>query len=1150
MVRLTQNSFLGGQLDYEMMGRQDFARYAKGASRLVNFNIMRRGGICKRQGFDRVLDLSALGLGAYVDNGVRKVPKVRLIPFAHTKDKGYVILVSSGRMWAVRSDKSADPYNQQHEIGTPAQVFNVVNSDGGTSIPYVGDEIDELDYQQCGDVLFIAHQNHPPAKITHGIEAGTNNDYFTYEQIAVRTSASGTPAISGCTLSRSAVQCYGAAVTEKYVATAVFSSGETVPCSEYYSTTTDNTPSSESHKTNTWAGTTYYLPWTESQKITIKVTPRARTMPDGTIEYPSEIRLYKKAFNYYGLIATAKVAWGGYAVKALTSDVVGKNGATTYYDDELEEEMPYSWVEEGNPLSSGWDPADGNPMFFVSDWNHATGGDDGRSDIRLLENGLTYSMRLSDGSAVQAGSQVKIGLGGEYASFDNYLYAAVTETGETLSRYDEDEGGYVTWYVDEEDAKAALLEWNQEKGIQPITDTEPSSGFVVNVATAYFTHVANKCRRFVVRAHSTATVTARVAAWSNSDADVDTANADGVVSWIARATAGNDAESGTYMSEITPVFNPDTGKVTSVQVEDFDSFRSRMMTGAFETWRRSLDDYGREIVLTLGTGSWRYLRIYAGDVENGQLVEGNDLVMGFVVARTPSSAPKAITIDDRNTVPDSSVTPLEPIDNSLFSGAGNYPASVSLTQQRLVWASSKNDPARIWMSQVGDFYTYNPHQIQVPDDPIDFVVPVTRFAKINHIVEMRKLLMFNSACEWMVDSASSVSGLTYETIQAYPQSYSGSSARLKPLVCNNSVVFCERSGQSVRRFAWDLTNDGFAGKDVSILSSSIFESNPIVDWTYQQFPYSTVWCALADGTAASFEYMEEQDILAWATHRYGDAKSRNGKFRCFATTYSLSPALDMMYDATAREHATHEAVFAVVENGYYDDGGTWIPTGQWIERMRVRSAPKDSVYHSLCMDGLRVLNKTNRALPMDVQYTAPDTYAWMNLKQNEGLVYLEKAKKDGSEVGGALTPITREAALARLLDPDDADVEIYEGYCFMSEYMSVFPVISRSVTGAGQMDIKDIGNVALRLMASSGGTVRAEGCPETEPIRYDDDPGAIKTPKFLGNGVVQFFDVDAANVKPVGINTRDGRFHVEQDLPWPFTMLMFELDVETEVSRG
>ena len=220
------------------------------------------------------------------------------------------------------------------------------------------------------------------------------------------------------------------------------------------------------------------------------------------------------------------------------------------------------------------------------------------------------------------------------------------------------------------------------------------------------------------------------------------------------------------------------------------------------------------------------------------------------------------------------------------------------------------------------------------------------------------------------------------------------------IICNNSLVFCERTGQTVRRFAYDISNDGFAGRDVSILSASIFEYNSIVDWTYQQFPYSTLWCVMKDGTLASFEYMEEQDIMAWLTHRLGG----DGKAICVATSYAVSPALDDIENVDEYEYATHEEIFAVVKR----------QGSLWLERMRPRTktptdnmAPcNDTLYHSLCLDGVRVLNALNGYVPTT----------------ETGAIWIPADTEDGA-------PITdRDAAVAKLA----SGVSTFRGAAFAS----------------------------------------------------------------------------------------------------------------------
>lgn len=937
MIRLTQNSFLGGQLDYEMLGRQDVQKYGKGATKLCNFNIQKRGGLEKRAGFDRIVNLKTM-------LGIDASTKIRLIPFAYKKTQGFVLVVVPLRMYVVGTN--------------PNSTYKIYNITDSANI-YSSDEIDSLDYQQCGDVMFLAHQNHPPAKIEHIIDDIGEHGFY-YEVMDFSKQKEGVPTIDDAVVNRAAVNASGGTYTEEYKASAVFDGVETFPCTAYKNTTVANNSAS-------WHGTTYYLPWTDSQKITLTIKPRYRLAKDGvTREYPSEIKVYKKAFNYFGLIGVVKLDMSDVQKVLSTTDTAD----ATYENSDIEESTSIFQQD-------------------ATDDNHGNGRTAWKFD--------TLDISVADWAASDGG-RMTVGLGSVY-------YTVGT--------------GTVTFYY---------------------------KGWTATTMTVAF---------------------------------------------------GSNSQTFTL-----PTSSGDTSQTVTQNDGESDDDFERRWRDAYATFRNGLTDVS-QFSLTLPETS--------GSTVSLSFDSTNYLVANSIKIFRDATI-SDVTFDDKYITPASDKTPPEyDEDNEVFDGAGNYPAAVSLTQQRLVWASTKNDPARIWLSQVGDFYTYNPHEIQKPDDAIDFIMPVTRFAKINHIAEMRKLLMFNSACEWLVDSASSTSGITYETIQAYPQSYSGSSERLKPIICNNSLVFCERTGQSVRRFAYDLSNDGFAGRDVSILASSIFENNNILDWTYQQFPFSTLWCVLADGTMASFEFMEEQDIIAWATHRHGSG----GKFKAIATSYAVAPALDEIADVDAYENATQEEVFCVVTVG----------EEVWLERMRVRCKDEaDSVYHALCLDSVRILDAQNPTMLSD-----------------ENLCYIPNDTTTG-------LPITRAEASAKI----SAGVKVYEGYRFMSEYISVFPTfpVRGDIQGVGQIDIKNISNIALRLGASYGGTVRSynygvDGLRD-EAIRYSDNP-ASNCAAVFGDGNVAMKDCDCPNVKPEGMNTRDGRVKIQQGDPWPFRLLMYEIDIEPEI---
>ena len=293
------------------------------------------------------------------------------------------------------------------------------------------------------------------------------------------------------------------------------------------------------------------------------------------------------------------------------------------------------------------------------------------------------------------------------------------------------------------------------------------------------------------------------------------------------------------------------------------------------------------------------------------------------------------TFVDDNIQPDTSNSPLR--DKTVFDKGtqqnprtDDFPAAVAVYQQRLVWASTRKDPARVWMSATGDLYQHRSHVTIQPDDPIDFILPITRFAKINFIVELRKLLMFSEACEWMVSSNSSSEGVSYDTIQATPHSYIGCEPRLPPIVANTNILFAERTGRAVRSYGYQLEEDGYGGTDVSVFSASVFAGGGrrIVDWTYQQSPQPTVWCVLEDGTLASCVYMPEQQICAWATHRLGGG----GQATAIACSWALDDDTSEVFVAVARGGATT------------------------LERFRRAAGTRVSVQDSACLDSARVLS--------------------------------------------------------------------------------------------------------------------------------------------------------------------------------------------------
>lgn len=98
----TQHSFASGQLDANVMGRQDLDRYYSGATLLRNFLVKRQGCVSKRRGTDLCADLTGLN-GNDADGNPVGEGAMRLIPVSNDEDGRYIVL-SGGAAYTANRD--------------------------------------------------------------------------------------------------------------------------------------------------------------------------------------------------------------------------------------------------------------------------------------------------------------------------------------------------------------------------------------------------------------------------------------------------------------------------------------------------------------------------------------------------------------------------------------------------------------------------------------------------------------------------------------------------------------------------------------------------------------------------------------------------------------------------------------------------------------------------------------------------------------------------------------------------------------------------------------------------------------------------------------------------------------------------------------
>ncbi len=126
---LLKTSFAAGEISPRLLGRSDLAAHENGARRLRNVAIHPTGGVTRRPGLGYVA--TAPGEG-------------RLAAFEFNTEQVYLLLFTANKITVFRDDAAAA------EIATP----------------WTAAQIPQLVWVQSADVLFVAHPEVKPKRVT------------------------------------------------------------------------------------------------------------------------------------------------------------------------------------------------------------------------------------------------------------------------------------------------------------------------------------------------------------------------------------------------------------------------------------------------------------------------------------------------------------------------------------------------------------------------------------------------------------------------------------------------------------------------------------------------------------------------------------------------------------------------------------------------------------------------------------------------------------------------------------------------------------------------------------------------------------------------------------------------------------------------
>lgn len=133
-VTLIQTNFTAGELAPRLMGRVDIARYQNGAKTIENAHPLTHGGCMRRPGL------------MYVAPAKNANKIARLIPYIFNRDQAYMLEFGDQYMRVFK-----DGGQVESSPGVPYEI----------ATPYTEAMLDDLNYVQGADTMFIAHQSVP-----------------------------------------------------------------------------------------------------------------------------------------------------------------------------------------------------------------------------------------------------------------------------------------------------------------------------------------------------------------------------------------------------------------------------------------------------------------------------------------------------------------------------------------------------------------------------------------------------------------------------------------------------------------------------------------------------------------------------------------------------------------------------------------------------------------------------------------------------------------------------------------------------------------------------------------------------------------------------------------------------------------------------
>lgn len=202
-----------------------------------------------------------------------------------------------------------------------------------------------------------------------------------------------------------------------------------------------------------------------------------------------------------------------------------------------------------------------------------------------------------------------------------------------------------------------------------------------------------------------------------------------------------------------------------------------------------------------------------------------------------------------------------------WSDTTGWPIVGDFYEDRLFLASTDEYPDMFAGSVVGGYETFSQTDTfgeVLDDNALVGRLNSRRLARIRWLSSDDKGLLMGTGSEEYTLTAPNSEPMTPRNVKARPATRRGS-ANVEPVRVDSQVLYVQRSGRTVREFAYVFEADGYKSPSMSQLASHL-GAIPFVEMDYAAEPHSILWIRRADGTLVGMTYNRDENVVGWHRH--------------------------------------------------------------------------------------------------------------------------------------------------------------------------------------------------------------------------------------------------------------------------------------------